>query len=188
MITGDNPLTACHVAKELRMTRSKTPMVILTAPDKTSERPKFFPSFSATFHSHLLLNDSSPWYFWFCYEWLLWNWLIVVFTITFISMSRKNHTSVVESTSEIALLADQAWHWQSIDDAVSLPAVPNGGHRDFTKKFDLCLTGEVSQKHLARPKRKTRILEELNTAKYCSGGTFFSGFDVSGVNWQKVFV
>ena len=36
------------------------------------------------------------------------------------------------------------WHWQSIDDKVTLPAVPNGGHRDFAKRYDLCLTGEVS--------------------------------------------
>lgn len=41
------------------------------------------------------------------------------------------------------ILAD-AWHWQSIDDAVIMPAVPNGGHKDFIKNYDLCLTGEVS--------------------------------------------
>ena len=40
-------------------------------------------------------------------------------------------------------LAD-TWHWQSIDDAVIMPAVPNGGHKDFIKNYDLCLTGEVS--------------------------------------------
>ena len=36
MITGDNPLTACHIAKELKMTR-KSQTLILSEPDKTMD-------------------------------------------------------------------------------------------------------------------------------------------------------
>ena len=35
MITGDNPLTACHVARELRLTRRE--IVVLTPPEKTND-------------------------------------------------------------------------------------------------------------------------------------------------------
>jgi len=34
MITGDNPLTACHVAKELHITRSDRHTLVYTEPNE----------------------------------------------------------------------------------------------------------------------------------------------------------
>jgi cation-transporting ATPase 13A1 len=70
MITGDNPLTACHVARELRFT----------------QRP---------------------------------------ITLVFIKDESEN------------------WYWESIDQAKQLPAIP-AHYKDLTDKYDLCVTGEVS--------------------------------------------
>ncbi|XP_032529694.2 endoplasmic reticulum transmembrane helix translocase [Danaus plexippus] len=68
MITGDNPLTACHVAKELRFTQ-KTEVLILT-----------------------------------------------------------------ENNNE--------WNWTSVDEELKLPVKPFKTPKEFTKNYDLCITGE----------------------------------------------
>lgn len=38
-----------------------------------------------------------------------------------------------------------SWHWQSIDDSITLPVLPPDGVRQLTHSYDLCLTGEVGQ-------------------------------------------
>ncbi|XP_041968450.1 endoplasmic reticulum transmembrane helix translocase [Aricia agestis] len=68
MITGDNPLTACHVAKELKFTQ-KNEVLVLTES-----------------------NDN--------------------------------------------------WSWKSIDDSMELPVKPFKTAKEFTSKFNLCITGE----------------------------------------------
>uniref|UniRef100_A0ABM0MXR2 Probable cation-transporting ATPase 13A1-like n=1 Tax=Saccoglossus kowalevskii TaxID=10224 RepID=A0ABM0MXR2_SACKO len=71
MITGDNPLTACYVAKELKFSK-KPSTLILTPPDTK----------------------------------------------------------------------DSDWHWQSVDDTITLPMIPKGGANELIKNYDLCMTGE----------------------------------------------
>ncbi|XP_075992029.1 endoplasmic reticulum transmembrane helix translocase [Anticarsia gemmatalis] len=68
MITGDNPLTACHVAKELKFTQ-KSEVLILSQ-------------------------------------------------------------------------SDDEWSWKSIDEEFNLPVNPYETSKQFTSKFDLCITGE----------------------------------------------
>lgn len=71
MITGDNPLTACHVAKELRFT----------------QKPKT-----------LILTESG----------------------------------------------NGSWVWESIDQLLRLPVLPQKTYKELVSKYDLCVTGEVS--------------------------------------------
>ncbi|VEL15908.1 unnamed protein product [Protopolystoma xenopodis] len=42
MITGDNPLTACHVSSFLRITRQATPTLVLTPPNPIRELFRVF--------------------------------------------------------------------------------------------------------------------------------------------------
>ncbi|XP_023721826.2 manganese-transporting ATPase 13A1 [Cryptotermes secundus] len=69
MITGDNPLTACHVAKELRFT----------------QKPKT-----------LILTESG----------------------------------------------NGSWVWESIDQLLRLPVLPQKTYKELVSKYDLCVTGE----------------------------------------------
>ncbi len=88
MITGDNPLTACHVAKELHFTRKL--LLVLTAP-----------------------NDG------------------IRFSLHFLSNSFFD-------------LESDAWKWESVNKDINLPIQPSST-RDFTREYDLCVTGEVNE-------------------------------------------
>ncbi|XP_033096943.1 manganese-transporting ATPase 13A1-like [Anneissia japonica] len=92
MITGDNPLTACHVAKELALTR-------------------------------------------------------------------KSHTLILTKPNAI----DSEWHWESIDGSVVLPIIPQGGRKELTDKYDLCLTGEgLSEMQSTYSKYFNRLLPSIS--------------------------
>ncbi|CAG9567416.1 unnamed protein product [Danaus chrysippus] len=113
MITGDNPLTACHVAKELRFTQ-KIEVLILT-----------------------------------------------------------------ENNNE--------WNWTSVDEELKLPIKPFKTPKEFTKNYDLCITGEglayLNENHhkffldiiphvkvFARvaPKQKEFVIVTLKSLGYCT--------------------
>jgi hypothetical protein len=42
---------------------------------------------------------------------------------------------------------DSSWHWQSINDKIVLPLSIKNIRKDVIEKYDLCLTGEVSQEY-----------------------------------------
>ena len=101
MITGDNPLTACHVAKELRFT----------------QKPK-----------------------------------TLIFTE----------------------LDSNSWVWESIDQLLHLPVLPQKSYKELVSKYDLCVTGEVSLYHSIS--ESCSFLNKFPVAMY--GFVFFSGSDI----------
>lgn len=100
MITGDNPLTACHVAKELRFT----------------QKPKT-----------LILTESG----------------------------------------------NGSWVWESIDQLLRLPVLPQKTYKELVSKYDLCVTGEVS--YITVPLRM-KCLRQISVTS--NDFLLFSGFDL----------
>jgi cation-transporting ATPase 13A1 len=99
MITGDNPLTACHVAKELRFT----------------QKPKT-----------LILTESG----------------------------------------------NDSWVWESIDQLLRLPVLPQKTYKELVSKYDLCVTGEVSSVTLS-------LRMKLYVTDLCNNDfLIFSGLDI----------
>nr|CAG4651569.1 EOG090X00J5 [Triops cancriformis] len=88
MITGDNPLTACHVAKELRFNQKPVTLIL----------------------------------------------------------------------SQF----EREWKWESVDQTVHEPLVPEKGYKSFVKKYDLCVTGEgLSVLHTEQRKFYSQILPHI---------------------------
>lgn len=56
------------------------------------------------------------------------------------------------------------WCWLSVDETIEFPVVPSGGYLELTKKYDLCLTGEVCGFYLNMlmcQKKKLNVIDSI---------------------------